>query len=359
MRTHKHNIVILAGFLVIASLMLTSCSDLNKELPVAVSGSQKVHEEGWLTTASANFHGEVLKKAQYDLYDCSTCHSKQYTGGVSGVSCYSCHSLYPHPAGFKSASGHPAFLYNQSYPLSQCKTCHGATYNGDGNTALTCTKSGCHVDASNAPKSPESCSACHGSFTATPGTPGAAAPPSSVQGETSTGVRGVGAHQKHLATGTVGKTLKCQECHTVPTQLNAAGHLGTLPAEVAFNDTLASLKTAKGSFTTIPSYSSSTLKCSNTYCHGSWKIRKATSATPYVYTDSVMAGANFAPSWTGGPTNASCGSCHGLPPTGHVDVALSTCGSCHLGIVGSDGKITDKTKHVNGKVNVFGQEYAF
>jgi predicted CxxxxCH...CXXCH cytochrome family protein len=128
---------------------------------------------------------------------------------------------------------------------------------------------------------------------------------------------------------------------------------------VAFNDTLASLKTAKGSFATIPSYNSSTLKCSNTYCHGSWKIRKATSTTPYVYTDSVMAGANFSPSWTGGASNASCGSCHGLPPTGHVDVALSTCGSCHLGIVGSDGKITDKTKHVNGKVNVFGQEYAF
>jgi predicted CxxxxCH...CXXCH cytochrome family protein len=220
-------------------------------------------------------------------------------------------------------------------------------------------KSGCHVDASNAPKSPESCSTCHGSFTAAASSLAAAAPPKTVQGDSDASVRGVGAHQKHLVTGILGKAVKCQECHTVPSQLNSAGHLGALPAEVAFNDTLASLKTAKGSFTTIPSYSASTMKCSNTYCHGSWKLRKATSASQFVYSDSVMVGENFAPSWTGGASDATCGSCHGLPPKGHIAVPISTCGTCHDGIVGSDGKITDKTRHINGKVSVFGQEYAF
>jgi hypothetical protein len=70
-------------------------------------------------------------------------------------------------------------------------------------------------------------------------------------------------------------------------------------------------------------------------------------------------GENVSPAWTGGASNATCGSCHGLPPKGHIVVPVSTCGTCHDGIVGSDGTITDKTRHVNGKVNVFGQEYAF
>ncbi|OGU26170.1 MAG: hypothetical protein A2X66_09385 [Ignavibacteria bacterium GWA2_54_16] len=308
MRTTRLLTAFLITLLVIAALVMSSCSDLNKELPVPVSGSQKVHEEGWTTASSANFHGEALRQTQYKLDECVSCHSKQYTGGVTGVSCMT---------------------------------------------------SGCHVDANNVPKSPEACSTCHGSFSAPANNFSAAAPPRSVEGETDATSRGVGAHQKHLVTGTIGKATRCRECHTVPTQLNAAGHLGALPAEVAFNDTLARLTTAKGSFTTIPSYDASSLKCSNTFCHGSWKLRKATSTSQFAYADSVMVGENFSPTWTGGSSSATCGSCHGLPPKGHIVVPVSTCGTCHDGIVSSDGTITDKTRHVNGKINVFGQEYAF
>jgi len=31
---------------------------------------------------------------------------------------------------------------------------------------------------------------------------------------------------------------------------------------------------------------------------------------------------------------------------------------CHSGVVDENGNIADKTKHVNGKVNVFGREYS-
>jgi hypothetical protein len=72
-----------------------------------------------------------------------------------------------------------------------------------------------------------------------------------------------------------------------------------------------------------------------------------------------MVGLNYTPTWTNGAADASCGSCHGIPPKGHIAVPISTCGSCHFGIVSTDGKIIDKSKHINGKVNVFDQEYSF
>ena len=179
MRTHHILSASLAILLISVAVGLTSCSDLNKDLPVSFSGTQNVHDEGWKSPSSPNFHGEALKKTQYDLDDCTSCHSKQYTGGVSGVSCFKCHSAYPHPAGYKAVNGHPTLLYSQNYPLAQCKSCHGATYNGDGDATLTCMKSGCHVDATNTPKSPEACSTCHGTFTAPTSNFQAAAPPKS------------------------------------------------------------------------------------------------------------------------------------------------------------------------------------
>ncbi|MGA3244809.1 MAG: CxxxxCH/CxxCH domain-containing protein [Bacteroidota bacterium] len=361
MRTHQiPTIVVLTALVVIVSL-LNSCSDLKsvQDLPMASTGTLQIHDAGWSDTTASNFHGTVLKQSQYNLTECATCHSSQFTGGTSGVACAKCHQYYPHPAGFGSSTVHPLFLYNQNYPMSQCKACHGATYAGGRDANLSCVKSGCHVDANNAAKSPESCSTCHGNFKATTNDLVSAAPPKTVLGVSDPAARGVGAHQKHLATGLLGKTLKCQECHTVPSQLTSAGHLGTLPAEVVFNDTLSQLKSGNGSLIPKPSYDPTTLKCSNTFCHGDWKIRKATSSSQFIYTDSVMVGENYSPVWTGGSTAAACGTCHGIPPKGHLVLAVSSCGTCHIGVVDNNGQIVDKTKHMNGKINVFGQEYAF
>ena len=413
MRINQTLSIALASLLLLVASLLTSCSELKTNLPSATSNSLQVHDDNWdNNAASASFHGAYLKSIGLQMNECKTCHGSTYTGGTSGKSCfrchpsyphaagfangishgtflynlnfplascqmchgstytggtsgkscYKCHSSYPHAADFSKGTGHGTYLYNLGYPLASCQTCHGATYAGDAITKVTCMRSGCHADASNAPRSPESCNTCHGDFSAPASNSLASAPPKSVMGETATTVRGVGAHQRHLVTNTVGVAVKCQECHTVPTQLSSPGHIGTpLPAEVVFNDQLAHLPTGGGTLVPKPSYDPSTLKCNNTYCHGNWKLSKATSnsTSQFAYTDTVMVGLNYSPTWTNGTADGSCGSCHGLPPKGHIAVALTTCGSCHFGIVSTDGKIIDKAKHINGKVNVFDQEYSF
>jgi len=225
---------------------------------------------------------------------------------------------------------------------------------------VSCMKSGCHVDASGAGKSPEACNTCHGQFRAPATDALSAAPPKSVLGDSLESAKGVGSHRKHLATGSLGKTVKCQECHAAYTQTLVTGHLDTqLPAEVVFTDTLARLKTADGTYAPSPSYSASTLKCSNTYCHGDWKMRKSSSSYPFVFTDSVIVGAKYSPLWTGGASEATCGSCHGLPPVGHTAAPLTGCVTCHADVVNASGNIIDKTKHINGKINAFGTERSF
>ena len=360
MRTNQILSATIAAMLLLVTSLLTSCSELKTTLPPATSNSLQVHDDNWdNNAASVSFHGAYLKSIGWQMSECKTCHGSTYTGGTSGKSCFKCHASYPHATGFAKGTTHGTYLFNLGYPLASCQTCHGSTYAGGAIANVTCMRSGCHADAANTPRSPESCNTCHGDFTAAASNALASAPPKSVTGGTATTVRGVGAHQKHLVTNTVGIAVKCQECHTVPTQVSSVGHLGTLPAEVVFNDKFASLPTGGGTFVPKPSYDPSTLKCNNTYCHGNWRLRKATSTSQFAYNDSVMVGLNYSPAWTNGSADASCGSCHGLPPKGHIAVPLSTCGSCHFGIVSTDGKIIDKAKHINGKINVFDQEYSF
>ena len=361
MRTKKTLSVATVALLLLVTFLLTSCSDLKTNLPPATTNSLQVHDDNWDSNpASSSFHGAYLKSTGWQINECKTCHGTSFTGGTSGKSCFKCHSSYPHAAGFAKGATHGGYLYSLNYPFAACQTCHGANYAGGAIANVTCMRSGCHADASGVARSPESCNTCHGDFTAPASNSLAAAPPKSVTGETATTVRGVGAHQRHLVTNTVGAAVKCQECHTVPTQLSSPGHLGALPAEVAFNDQLAHLPTGGGTLVPKPSYDPSTLKCSNSYCHGNWRLRKATASSDFLfaYTDTVMVGSNFSPAWTNS-ADGSCGSCHGLPPKGHLVVSIATCGTCHFGIVSTDGRIIDKAKHINGRVNVNGQEYSF
>jgi hypothetical protein len=57
----------------------------------------------------------------------------------------------------------------------------------------------------------------------------------------------------------------------------------------------------------------------------------------------------------------ACGACHGdaatanpLPKPPHF--AVTTCYTCHPGVVDQNQKIADKTKHVNGKLTKYGPE---
>jgi predicted CxxxxCH...CXXCH cytochrome family protein len=135
----------------------------------------------------------------------------------------------------------------------------------------------------------------------------------------------------------------------------------TAVASVFFRDTLANLVTGNGSVAPHPAFDPGTTKCSNTYCHGNWLLRKtsASSIAQLVYKDTatVMVGASASPAWTAGSAEGQCYSCHGLgpdkyTPVGHEDYALSACAFCHGDVVDANGNILNRAKHMNGVIDL-------
>ncbi|MEK9139241.1 MAG: CxxxxCH/CxxCH domain-containing protein [Bacteroidota bacterium] len=281
------------------------CSELQDNLvaPPQRSQSLVVHSEGWLKAGTTEFHGKYIRSQIWQMSSCWTCHGRNYVGGSSQVSCLTCHSK---------------------------------------------------------PGGPENCTTCHGSTNS--------APPRDLDGNTSTTVRTVGAHQSHLSGAGATDGIRCSECHSVPASVYVPGHVDIkLPAEVLFVDTLANTVTNEPTTadydlvlpTVRPSSSwdPNVLKCSNTYCHGDFKN-----------------GNNYSPTWTSvGAGEARCGTCHGdvtkatlaeraLPKTsarGGTHPNTTQCSVCHVGIVDANLGITNKPKHMNGKLNVFGDERDF
>jgi predicted CxxxxCH...CXXCH cytochrome family protein len=107
-----------------------------------------------------------------------------------------------------------------------------------------------------------------------------------------------------------------------------------------------------------PAYNAQTVTCSNNYCHGNFKNGNPTNAMVWnVYT----------------AASTACGTCHGNPgkPTlaeralpktpaeGGTHPNVLACASCHGDVVNASLQIIDVTKHVNGKLNVFGTERDF
>ncbi len=285
---------LLLRFIVTISLLIfaSSCSDFTTTTsPVATRG---IHPEGWANSASVNFHGQYLRENNFDLQTCKSCHAADYTGGITDVSCYTCHT---------SAEG------------------------------------------------PEACNTCHGDFADTTGL--RYAPPRAVNGDTSETYRGVGAHLSHTFDNHLRDNIDCSACHVVPQSVNSPGHIDNTPhAEVIVTN----LRLTPGD---TPYYDYDSLKCYNVYCHGNFQFQKDSSSYTFIYTDSLITGNNFSPKWTQlDESQGECGTCHDLPPKGHLDAGTdptaSTCGNCHTGIVDANGEIIDKSKHINGKKNVFG-----
>jgi len=168
---------------------------------------------------------------------------------------------------------------------------------------------------------------------------------------TETSARGVGAHQPHLGASALSAiiTPECDHCHVSPASFSEAGHIDSSSpgvAEVTFslfttnNETLSS------------HWDPATATCSDTYCHGAWAFNKSESTNSWAYTADVMVGNNATVSWTDvGTGEAECGTCHGLPPTGHMPA--STCNACHPRVVDAAFNIIDKTLHINGEPDVF------
>lgn len=309
------------------------------------------HKAGWLEKGNNNYHGLYLKNTDWNLTSCRSCHGNDLGGGISDIACSSCHSSFPHVSGWEastSANFHGNYLKSNNWDLLSCKGCHGSSYDGGVVTDESCMASQCHVDASQNKKSPEACNTCHGVFRGQANLITTWAPPKSVQGDTSISVRGVGAHQKHLATGTIGKAVKCTECHSVPAQAFATGHFDSnLPAEVVMNDTLSRLTTDNGTVVPNPIYNSVNLGCSNVYCHGYFKNGNK----------------NNVVNWTGGSAEVACGSCHGdpakptlaeraLPGGTHIQSLELPCNYCHYEVVDVNMNIIKKEKHINGNVDL-------
>ncbi|KAA3612303.1 MAG: hypothetical protein DWQ05_20105 [Calditrichaeota bacterium] len=278
-------------------IFISACSD-QQNIPVGPS-TIEIHQPGWADKTSDNFHGDEIAASNFNMESCQQCHGADYGGGLVESSCLTCHSQD----------------------------------NG-----------------------PEACNTCHGVFAASADDLANVAPPGGLAGETAVTERAVGAHQQHLSYYP-DLTTTCNECHKLPQSLNDAGHLdATTGAEVVFGGTLAVIVTEGGSRIPQVQYNTSNATCANTYCHGNWVLEKSNSNSAFVYLADKMEGNFSTASWVDAST-AECGSCHALPPTGHIASELTGCGNCHSGVVDDQGKIIDNGKHINGKVNVFGQEY--
>ena len=243
------------------------------------------------------------------------CHGGTISGGAatepvwttvdgSQAACDSCHGSPP-PA------PHPA--------VADCGLCHPGTLTADGAIDVA---GGQHIDGQ-LQVIAGGCSACHGSDTN-------AAPPRALDGAGTTTDPGVGAHQAHLAGGTVRAAITCEDCHPVPATLDAAGHIDGSPVEFAWG----ALATTDGA---TPGYAFEAGTCSSTYCHGG----------------TLTGGVHTAPTWTlVDGSQLSCASCHGFPPPA-PHPQNPNCQGCHPGTLLPSGEIDLAAgQHINGAVDI-------
>ena len=336
---------------IIFIIFAVACSDLKDNIPSVPTVN--THGTGVFDKESPNYHPNIIAKSQNGMYSCQECHDAEFSGGVTGVGCNTanCHPVIGvHKSGITDPSSenfHGKYIRNDNWEMRTCRPCHGEEYGG-GLVSPSCLE--CHIY----PGGPENCTTCHGSTTSN-------APPKDLNGNTSTSDRGVGAHQGHLKENSVGKNLSCTECHNVPGGVYTPGHIDSdNRAEVLFNNPLANLITNEPStsqydpslplFVPNPVYDLSTLSCSNSYCHGNFKNGNLTNA----------------PVWTD-PSTSECGSCHGngsspLPKTeaeGGSHPNNTNCSNCHSGVVDANLNIINPSKHIDGLLNLFGNDIKY
>jgi predicted CxxxxCH...CXXCH cytochrome family protein len=336
---------------ILFSIFVFSCSELNNDIPPAPEIN--THGDSVYSPTSENYHPKTISESPDGMYDCQECHAADFSGGVAGVGCNTidCHpTIGVHVEGIiepTSENFHGNYIRNDQWDMSGCQSCHAEDYSG-GYVSPTCLD--CHTYVGG----PENCTTCHG-------TPASNAPPEDINGNTSTSERGVGAHQIHLKGGEVGRNLTCSECHNIPGGVYTLGHVDSeLPAEVLMNESRANTITNDPStsqydpsldlFVPNPTYNPNDLTCSNTYCHGYFKNGNLTNA----------------PVWTD-PSTSSCGSCHGdgsnplpkIESEGGSHPDEDDCSDCHSGVVDENRNIINPSKHIDGLLNLFGNDIKY
>ncbi len=213
--------------------------------------------------------------------------------------CGSCHGLPP-------AAPHP-----QS---AACHACHGSVIAAD----RTFTAPSLHVNGE-VNLGELRCSACHGRDET-------GAPPLSLDGGQTSEHVGVGAHTAHLRGSSTARPAGCAECHRVPAQVAAAGHVNGL-VEVLFAGA------ALGPVDSGAAWSRASETCT-AWCH------------------SVGVAAASSPAWTSQAGALGCSGCHAMPPPA-PHPGWTRCSACHPNAVeladGGQG-IFDAGVHVNGVV---------
>ncbi len=310
------------------------------------------------TTCATYCHGATLNAGGSNT-------APRWTGGAGEASCGSCHGVpppAPHPAvsglsscavchvqtiangalipasaggkhldGIVQSSGHDASWMDTASPgfhafsansdLASCTTCHGAALDG-GTVQVACAR--CHnVIPDVVPDWRKSCVMCHGKGDNLTG-----APPRTTWGRSADPVR-VGAHTTHVSGGDLAPAFDCGVCHVKPDDALSPGHVDGPTATVTFGG-LATTGTA-----VPPAWDRSSATCANTYCHGG----------------TLSGGTNTRPVWTRvGTGEASCGSCHGVPPPA-PHPANPNCAACHAGYTQTSVNLQT---HLNGKPDVSG-----
>lgn len=256
-------------------------------------------------------------------YDCSVCHGAGNSAGAAGPA----HADGSIDLAFTGAAA--GITYSQplknvpggGYGTCSTGACHGrATRNWGVSTTLpTCEK--CHGSANSAQVS--------GVFKDTAGSP--ASPYS-------------GTHVSHLAgLHNYSDPVTCDQCHVVPAGVNSPGHMDSLPATVVWGS-LATHPTITGGVegaVMVPSYQAGRV-CANTYCHSG--LRKA---------DGTPQGTGANPAWndSGYLGGTGCAKCHMNPPA-YPHSSSINCSACHNHVAQSNIAFTDKSKHLNGNIEV-------
>jgi len=230
-----------------------------------------------------------------------------------------------------SVNFHGKALLASNFDLKACKACHGSDYSG-GTSKVACTT--CHENG------PESCNTCHGNSEHIN-------PPKSIFGNLLNTQQGVGAHEKHLNTDTtqrISAVVECTECHVQVSSFADTNHIANknpLFANVVFG-TLA--RTVTDGVTPNPQWNRATQTCSSVYCHGMFKNGNQDAAPVH-----------------NNPGSVYCGTCHGNPATGdplpggtHTTIYpnLNQCYLCHGGVINENGTFKDKSRHINGIVDI-------
>lgn len=345
----------------LALILIAACSELNTDIPAVPEIN--THGDSLYSPASENYHPKTIASSPNGWDDCKECHAADFSGGVAKAGCNTseCHpTINVHVAGVidpSSENFHGNYIKNNQWDMISCQSCHGTKYGGgefkysDG-SSLSPTCLDCHTYIGG----PENCTTCHGSAASM-------APPRDLDGNTSNTARGVGAHQIHLGADVSGKSLTCNDCHVVPGGVYSPGHLDSdNRAEVIFQSLIAKTITNDDSSPSVPIdpnqptyipapvYNPADLTCANTYCHGYFKNGNVDNK----------------PVWND-PSTSQCGSCHGdvtspLPKTvsqGGNHPNAPNCSFCHGGVVDANLKIINPSKHIDGLLNLFGNDIKY